>query len=263
MNYFTRKSIEIANDPNYLDQLYDVYPIGDKTERKIDKQLLEKVEYYYKTKKSIELFKTLLKLPKFPIDDQYVGFFRKDSKAIDNNPKQVQRICDELFKMDIDELLKLCKQPKKPNRQLGESFKKWINKGTLGFPLVSVNEFESDYMSNNDDVILVGSDKQFKKFAQKHLGYNRDKGLDFISRINGKYVIGEAKFISSEGGSQNTQFLDANTTLNESCNKDVISINIVDGVIYIPSKCKNYKTITENNILVMSVFVLKEFLHSL
>ena len=243
MNYFTRKSIEIANGCNYLDQLYDVYPIGDKTERKIDKQLLEKVEYYYKTKKSIELFKTLLKLPKFPIDDQYVGFFRKNSKAIDSNPKQVQRICDELFKMDIDELLKLCKQPKKSTRQLGESFKNYIKKETLGYPVQTLDVF----LSHNDDAILIGSDNGLKKFAKEHLGYNRNKGLDFVARIKGKYVIGEAKFISSEGGSQNTQFLDANTTLNESCNKDVISINIVDGVIYIPSNCKNYKTITENN----------------
>lgn len=259
MNDFTRKSIELANGCYYLDRLYDVYPVGDKSERKIDDQLLKKVEHYYKTKNSVELFKTLLKLPKFPIDDPYVGFLRKKPNAIDDNSKTVQRICDELYNMDIDELLKKCKQPIKSTRQLGESFKNYIKKETLGYPVQTLDVF----LSNNDDAILIGSDDSLEKFAKEYLGYNRDKGLDFVARIKGKYVIGEAKFISSEGGSQNTQFLDATTTLNECCNKDVITINIVDGVIYIPSKCKNYKTITENNVLVMSVFVLEEFLHSL
>ena len=35
-----------------------------------------------------------------------------------------------------------------------------------------------------------------KLFAEKSLGYNRNKGLDFLARINGKYVIGEAKFLT-------------------------------------------------------------------
>ena len=33
-------------------------------------------------------------------------------------------------------------------------------------------------------------------FARRNFGYGRDKGLDFIARYNGRYVIGEAKFIS-------------------------------------------------------------------
>ena len=260
MNYFTQKSIDLANSSAYLDQLYDVYYINDKFERTIDEQLWEKVEYYYQTKNCKELLNSLLKLPKFPIDDSYVSLFRVYPKSIDSNPQQVQRICNELFKMDIDELHKCCIQPKKSNRQMGESFKKWISKGTLGFPIVTS---EYDFMSNNDDVVFNGSDAQLKNFAKKYLGYNRNKGLDFIARIKGKYIIGEAKFISSNGGSQNAQFLDAMTTLNECCNKDVIKISILDGIIYQPNKGKKYKDIAENNIPVMSVLVLKEYLHSL
>ena len=39
-------------------------------------------------------------------------------------------------------------------------------------------------------------------WAKKTLGYTRNKGLDFIARFNGKYVIGEAKFLTDFGGHQ-------------------------------------------------------------
>ena len=260
MNYFTSKSIELANCSDYLDQLNDVYPIGENAERVIDDQLWEKVKFYYETKNGKELFKTLMKLPKFPFDDSYVSIFRGDYKLIDNNPKQVQRICNKLFKMDIDEIYRRCKQPKKESREMGECFKRWINKGLLGFPVVTSEE---EFMSNNDDVIFNGSDYQLKEFAKKYLGYNREKGLDFIVRIKGEYTIGEAKFISDNGGSQNGQYKDARELLDEPCNENVKKIAIIDGCVYKPSKTKIYKDFTENDINVMSVLTLKDFLHSL
>jgi len=34
-----------------------------------------------------------------------------------------------------------------------------------------------------------------KNYAKTRMNYNRNKGLDFIGKFNGKYVIGEAKFL--------------------------------------------------------------------
>ena len=41
-----------------------------------------------------------------------------------------------------------------------------------------------------------------------------DKGLDFIARFNGKYVIGEfPKFLTDFGGHQNAQFNECSKNL--------------------------------------------------
>ncbi len=50
-------------------------------------------------------------------------------------------------------------------------------------------------------------------FAKEHLNYKHNKGLDFIGHFNGKYIIGEAKFLIDFGGHQNAQFNDAIATI--------------------------------------------------
>ena len=100
-------------------------------------------------------------------------------------------------------------------------------------------------------------------YARNNLGYNREKGLDFLARFNGRYIIGEAKFISDEGGHQNDQFLDAMATLQTPLNENVIPVAILDGVLYIRSRKKMYRDITSNDKNVMSALLLRNFLYSI
>ncbi len=53
-----------------------------------------------------------------------------------------------------------------------------------------------------------------------------------VARFNGKFVIGEAKFLTDFGGHQNAQFNDAISTV---LAPDVraVKVAILDGVIYI------------------------------
>ena len=83
------------------------------------------------------------------------------------------------------------------------------------------------------------------------------------SLVNNKYVIGEAKFISDEGGHQNGQFLDSMTTLETPTANNVINIAILDGVLYIPSEKKMHTEITTKDVPVMSALLLRDFLYSL
>jgi len=101
-------------------------------------------------------------------------------------------------------------------------------------------------------------------FAKQELNYRHNKGLDFIGRFNGKYVIGEAKFLTDFGGHQNAQFSDAITTLKVRGVK-AIPIAILDGVLYIKGKNKMYRAITTRfkNDNIMSSLVLREFLYQL
>lgn len=100
-------------------------------------------------------------------------------------------------------------------------------------------------------------------FAKEHLGYNHNKGLDLVARFNGKYVIGEAKFLTDFGGHQNAQFNDAITTATTKV--DAITIAILDGVLYIPGNNKMYQSITETykEQNIMSALVLREFLYQI
>lgn len=120
------------------------------------------------------------------------------------------------------------------------------------------------FMSDNQDAILNGGDQELANFAKQHLNYQRDKGLDFVGRFNGKYVIGESKFLTDFGGHQNAQFSDTIATL-ESENVQAVKIAILDGVLYIRGNNKMYRDISTKytHHHIMSALVLREFLYSI
>ncbi len=261
MNYFTEKSIELANQRDYLDLLFSVYPLLPDTFRTIDESIWDSIEQYYNNDNNLELIKSLLELDLFPIKDGYVPYLRLDRAALNRNPKTVNRICGRIKELGLDALYDKCSQPKETNRQMGPLFRRWIHSGVLGLKPVPEDVFNS----NNDNAILEGTDDSLLRYAKENLGFNRedDKGIDFVARFNGKYVIGEAKFISAEGGHQNDQFLDAMTTLRVPTSENVRTIAILDGVLYIPSKRKMYRTISTQDVPVLSALLLREYLYSL
>ena len=115
------------------------------------------------------------------------------------------------------------------------------------------------------NAVLDASDAEMTVFARKHLNYRHDKGLDFIGRFNGKYVIGEAKFLTDFGGHQNAQFNDAIATMKARGVK-AITVAILDGVLYIKGNNKMYKTVTGRRLRndnIMSALVLREFLYQI
>lgn len=260
MNYFTEQSINLANQRNYLDLLFQVYPLCPDTIRTVNKNVWARVEKSFIQMDNKELFKSLLDLDLFPIKDGYVPFFRLDKGAIERNPDTVNRICGRIRELGLDKLYEKCTQPKETNRQMGPLFRQWLKKGVLGMNVVDVECFS--FSANN--IVMDGSDAALKEFALKNLGYDRiDKGIDFIAYRNKQFVIGEAKFISDEGGHQNDQFLDAITTIGARVNKNVHCIAILDGVLYLHSRKKMYKTITSENLPVMSALLLRNYLYTL
>lgn len=260
MNRFTELSIKLANQEDYLDQLYNsVYSFNSDRIRDIDKESWTLIERYYKNNDNKGLIKELLKLPLFPVKDGYVAYLKYDPSAIDRNPETVNRICGRIREFGLDELYDKCRQPKETNRQMGQLFHRWISNGVLGLPMLEVSEFENSY----GDALLIGTDMVLKEFANQKLGYKRNKGLDLVCRFHGRYVIGEAKFISAEGGHHDDQFEDALATINAEVNPEVIKVGILDGVLYIPSKRKMYTVITNNNLPVMSALLLRDFIYTI
>ena len=260
MNKWIKLSIEYANQRSYLDDLFQVYPTIPEGIREINDEIWKDIEKAFKEKNNISLVEELLKLNLFPIKDSYIAYLKRDKTSIERNPKTINRISGRLYEMGLDKIFEHCSEPKETNRQIGPMFKDWMNRKTLGIQPVSIDEF----ISNNEDAILDAGDKAMMDFAKEHLNYNHNKGLDFVARFNGKYVIGEAKFLTDFGGHQNAQFNDAISTI-ETKGVKAIKIAILDGVLYIKGQNKMHKSITElyKNHNIMSALVLREFLYQL
>ena len=141
MNYWTGVSIEFANQRNYLDELFKVYPTVPEGIRDINQQKWQQVEAYFNSKDNIELVKSLLSFELFPIKDSYVAYLKRDSSAILRNPATINRLAGRIYELGLDKLYEKCSEPKETNRQIGPLFKRWLLQGTLGLPILPLAEF--------------------------------------------------------------------------------------------------------------------------
>ncbi|GHV31248.1 hypothetical protein FACS1894167_13320 [Synergistales bacterium] len=261
MNYRTELSIKFANQSSYLDELFRIYPMSPEFVRDIDEEKWGEIEDSFNLRDNINLIENLLDLNLFPIKDSYVAYLRRDRSAIRRNPRTINRLCDRIYAIGLDEVYKLCSAPKETNRQIGPLFKKWVSDGGLGIIPVGVDKFEM----NDKDAVLDASDAEMKRWCADNLGYSHNKGLDFVGRFDKKYVIGEAKFLTDFGGHQNAQFADAINTLTNTSAK-AVTVAILDGVLYIGGgNNKLYRDITEtySKYNILSALFLRDFLCSI
>ena len=256
MNKWIQKSINLASSQGYLDKLFKIYPIELGGIRIAPDGIKNEIKKAFKTKNKVSLIKELLKLPKFPIDDPYIASLRRHPFLLQKNPETIERISKKLFSMDIDAILELAGKPKSPSRQFGHSFKNWLR--ALDYPFLEEKEFKQfDSIS-----FLKGSDKKLKKFAIKELKVrNLRKGIDFILRVKNKFVLGEAKFLTDYGGTQNNQFNDAIKVARITKDK-VIGIAILDGIIWFESNAYMHQTIKSLDGIALSALLLEEFIRT-
>lgn len=262
MNLWTQRSIEFANQRNYLDELFRVYPMEPEGMRQLDDQRWNEVWQAFEQRDNRRLVATLLKLRLFPIKDSYVAFLRRkmkrDPQVLDRNPETVNRLAGRLLELGLDEIWERCSEPKETNRQIGPLFRRWLERGSLGVPLLPREEFEK----SKGNAVLWGTDAELKTFARDRLDYRGEKGLDIVARFNRKYVIGEAKFLTDFGGHQNAQFEDAKAVLTER-RAQAERVAVLDGVLYIPGDHRMHKYLHRghgHNIL--SALLLRDFLNA-
>jgi hypothetical protein len=260
MNAWTQLSIEYANQRSYLDDLFHVYPTIPDGIRELNDDAWQEVRTAFDARDNTAMLGTLLSLDLFPIKDSYVAYLKRDREAITRNPATVARLSGRLCEMGLDEIYRRCSEPKETNRQIGPLFRRWLRGQALGIAPVTPAEF----LASTDNAILDAGDAEMMRFAKEHLNYSHPKGLDLVARFNGKYVVGEAKFLTDFGGHQNAQFNDAIATI-KTPELKAVPIAILDGVVYIRNKSKMYVDITtryaDDNI--MSALVLREFLYQL
>src|SRR3989344_5276881 len=119
MNSWIKKSFKLAEKPSYLDNLFQIYPMGIQIVRPLSDEVKKKIISAFKNKDKILLLNILLDLHKFPLDDPYVASLRKDRDLIKKNPKVVKRITDTLFSLGQDTVISLASRPKPGSKQQG------------------------------------------------------------------------------------------------------------------------------------------------
>lgn len=277
MNLWAKKSIHLANQRDYLDQLYRVYPMSNNLERNIDNSSKHYIVQYFNNRDNTNLIKELINIVKrqhldFPIKDSYVAYLKRDPTAINRNPKTINRLAGDIYSRGLNYTFDKITAPKETNRQMGPLFKDWIDKEPFGVPVVHTGQ---QFMSNSEDMVFNTSDAKMKDFAHKFFGYQRSKGLDFIARFHNIYVMAETKFLTDYGGHQNDQLLDALSTLRTHLTPHIVKepvkqIAILDGVIYIqpknikrPNKMFRNLLNTNDNDVILSSLLLNHYLYSL
>ncbi len=268
MNAWVKKSVGLANGTGYLDKLSAIYPVGGaESPSRTSKEEEAELKELFRAKDKSKLLQALLELERFPYDEPYIGYFRADESAINRNPKTKKRIITTLHAMGIQKIIAGANKSKSESRKFGQSFRKWICSEWEG----AVYTDETRFLRSKGVAFLDGSDKKLKEFATKHFGYRRKKGLDFVALAYGIPVIGEAKFISASGGTQDKSFREGIEFLKKTSGTTRY-VAVLDGVIW-NRKAKPYTNGRKNlyssldNLqpqhIALSALLLKQYLQSL
>lgn len=258
-NEWAVRSIKIANEGDYLDRLEkSVYPVSDANLRKISGDKIEKIVQAHNTGDAKSLVKVLLKLKKFPIEDVYVGFLRDGgAKILDNNTETVQRVGNVLLSMNIEDVIKRCRQPIVTNRQMGQLFNNWVH--TLPYPFKDEDEFKA---STEGICFLNVSPKKLKEYSNTLLGCGLDVEPDVLLKVNEQHVVGEAKFLSGFGGHQGTQFERALNFI-QTVQGNAFRIAIIDGVPWLNLKREMCKKIRRIHHPAMTALLFEDYIKTL
>ncbi len=203
VNEWVVRSIEVANRENYLDQLYEVYPLDFGEERLIPAGTIDAIQQAHNARDGVALVRELLRIERFPIGYPYATLLRQRLRLADLNPQTMQRIARHLLDMEFSRLLAHCMTPKPANTRIGPMFRNYVR--DLGYPILERTAFDS----SNGVAFLDGSDRTLKQYANAQLDCGLRKGLDLLFKTRRGYFIGEAKFFSSSGGNQNNKLDEA------------------------------------------------------
>lgn len=254
MNIWGKRTIKLAQKKDYLDQLYFVYP-SEPESRTVAPETITSIRNAYEKQDNVGLLEKLLDLEKFPFKDSYISFLRTDRSAIKRNPKTVQRICSMLYEMGFDKMKEGIVEPKEANTRRGQQFRNWVLSSFSHLPL---EEFVNHKKSLT---FLEDSEKKILDFCNTKLGLALSKRPDFVAKSKGKYIVGEAKFLSSLGGNQGRGFDDAIKLATNPAGK-AFKVAVIDGPLWIQPGSQEFKKIEYNEVCAFSALLLRKYLTS-
>lgn len=255
MNEWSKRTLQLVAEQDYLDKLQKVYP-HEEGERDVEQSVLDSIRQSFNKRDERALLDQLLSLERFPYKDSYIGFLRKDRTSIDRNPETIKRICDRLCAMGIEGIISGATQPKEANTRRGNQFSDWTKSQ---FNWVGLDEFKK---SKQGIIMLDSTELEARNFCNTVMGIGISKRPDMVAKAGHHYIVGEAKFLSSTGGNQGRAFDDGmGLAINSSGN--AYKVFLLDGIHWIERGSEQYKRIGYGNAAVFSVLLLHNYLKSI
>ena len=254
MNEWARRTLALVNNQAYLDRLQQVYP-HEEGERDVAPDILNSIRESFEERDDTAILDKLLNLDKFPYKDSYIAFLRTDRSAIERNPQTVQRICDRLYAMGIDNVIEGVTQPKEANTRRGNQFRSWAR---TNFKWVDINQFR---LSQDGVVMLDATELEARNFCNTVMGVGISKRPDIVAKSGRRYVIGEAKFLSSTGGNQGRGFEDG-MLLATNSSGSAFKVFVLDGIHWIQRGSDQHHRIEYGTAAVFSALLLQDFFDS-
>jgi len=276
-NKWVEKSLKLAWERDYLDQLMNIYPAIPSFREPLPNDLRKKIKESFKHKKDKDLVEVILSARKqnypFPIEHPYAallgGLPQKTKKVLlDKNPKVINIIAKILFLMGISDVIKGIERPPDINRQMGPFFKQWLKKN---FSNKNEYSFAPDLLKSTKgkitffdgaDIAIDSYVRQVLKIDLPQLSFRRD----LLVKVNGIIIVGEARFLSTYGGSQTRDIentLGFVRTVNTSDIKNFRAIAIIDGIVWFNTSYKKLIGGVPDSVPVMSALLIEDYLKEL
>lgn len=259
-NSWIAKSMELAQNTSYLDDILTVYPFQSARPERLPDNVRDLIIRAHQRRNTDELIVLLKGLSKFPYEDPIWYMLKNIQGCFDNNPRQLQRIADSIYAMTAEETVVRLESAPKLNTQIGPMFTNWLRHN---FEVAGLDKFKE----SKEDIIILGESEEIgRRFVVDDLEQNLDKRPDLIAKVNELYIIAEAKWIGQSGGNQEKQVKEVlNFCKNQ--RRDVIRVGIIDGYpwsVYRTNgkliKDKVVVKVQESNYDIISALLLKEYL---
>ncbi len=276
-NKWVEKSLKLAWERDYLDQLMNIYPAIPSFREPLPNDLREKIKESFKHKKDKDLVETILSARKqnypFPIEHPYaalLGGLPQETKKVllDKNPKVINIIAKILFLMGISDVIKGIERPPDINRQMGPLFKQWLKKN---FSNKNEYSFDTDLLKSTKgkitffdgaDIAIDSYVRQVLKIDLPQLSFRRD----LLVKVNGIIIVGEARFLSTYGGSQTRDIKNTLVFVRSVNTRDIKNfraIAIIDGIVWFNNSYKKLIGGVPDSVPVMSALLIEDYLKEL
>ena len=266
MNVWAEKSIKVASSSGYLDKLSTVYSAVPTSDRPLDDGTRQRIRQLRRQRKGLELLKVLLEVKRkghpFPFEHPYISLLdRKKPNLFAKNPGIAQQIGQILLSTKAEDIIRGCERPADLNRVMGSMFRNWLRSyfPQQGYPVLPESQFEA----HSGIAVLDAANARVREYANIKLGCDLTGGKDFLIKVSrGKFVVGEARFFSTAGGSQSR---DLDNTLEFAKSKvgNAVRVAVLDGIMWFHKGYLYKISMLKEDEYALTALLLKEFLESL
>ena len=266
MNEWVGRSIELAKSEGYLDRVSTIYPATALPVRPLSEEVKESIRSLHKQRDLEGLLKFLLKVTKkghpFPIEHPYASIFRQKPSLIEKNPVVFQKLGRIILDMQVEDVIKGAERPIDINRVMGQAFYNWLRSHfpNRGMPILPESQFRN-YVGG---AFFDGRDADILSYVTQVLGLKLERGRDFLykNKKGDKFVVGEARFLSTVGGSQNRDLNDTTEFIKRNKGR-VIGVGVLDGIVWFNKSYLEKLSNLGDDEPALTVLLLEDFLKSL